>query len=98
MNLKANKRSTALLVIVALIWPSIVQAFFCFSVGAGAGSNKHRNRHYVRPPPPAGFDAVAYPVFRYSPVLPGLVARPDRLQEIALPAAPGKAVKQQIFE
>jgi hypothetical protein len=97
MNLKSDKRPVALLVIFTLIWPSLVQAFFCFSVGAGAGS-KHRNRHFVQPPPPAGFDTVAYPLFRYSPVLQSPVARPDLLPEMVIPATTGGAARQQIFE
>lgn len=97
MNLKANKRSMALLVVLTLIWPSFVQAFFCFSVGAGAG-NKQRYRHYVRPPPPAGFDTVTYPMFHYSPIPQNPSAMYDWQLNPVLPAAPGEAVKQQIFE
>lgn len=109
MSLKENKLWMASLVICSLTWPSLVQAFFCFSVGAGAGAGgKHRDRHYSGPPPPMAFGAVGYPLFSYSPV-------PQRLEPQALvPVAPvssselspeaglagtdSRPVRQQIFE
>jgi hypothetical protein len=97
MNLKAHKLSMTLLVIFSLTWSSLVQAFFCFSIGAGAGS-KHRNRHYSQRLPPAGFGTVAYPLFRYTPVQHSPVVRHDLLPAPVLPESRGGAVKQQIFE
>jgi hypothetical protein len=97
MNLKAYSLFLKLLVIFTLTWPSLVQAFFCLSIGAGAGS-KHRNRHYSQPPPPAGFGTVAYPLFRFTPVLQSQVVRHDLLPAIVTPETRGRAVKQQIFE
>jgi len=112
MNLKSDKRPVALLVIFTLIWPSLVQAFFCFSVGAGTGG-KHRNRHYSAPYPPSTFGAVAYPSFNYSPIRYSPVREEQQSQKLvpvapvsssdlmieATPAEPGGSpVKQQIFE
>ncbi len=97
MNLMANKLPIVLLVITALMWSSLVQAFFCFSVGTGGGS-KQRNHHFVRPPPPSDFGAVGYPLFHYSPVLQSPVARPGLLPVAVSPAATAGSVKQQIFE
>ncbi|MDH3527373.1 MAG: hypothetical protein OEN52_03750 [Gammaproteobacteria bacterium] len=97
MNLKANMLSMAVLVIFSLTWSALVQAFFCFSVGAGSGS-KHRNRHYSQPPPPVGFGAVAYPQYYNSPVLQSPVARPALVPEAVSPETRGRAARQQIFK
>jgi hypothetical protein len=97
MNQKAYKLSMLLLVIFSLTWSSLVQAFFCLSIGAGAGS-KHRNRHYSQPFPPANFGAVAYPPRHYSPVLEDPIARRDLLPVVMPPQTGGSTVRQQIFE
>ena len=97
MNPKTHKLSMTLLVIFGLTWSSLVQAFFCMSIGAGA-SGKHGNRHYSQALPPAGFAAMAYPHFRYSSLLQGPDIKHDPLPAIVSPEPSGSKVRQQIFE
>jgi hypothetical protein len=95
MTLKANKLSLVVLVILSLTWTSVVQAFFCFSMGGG---NKGRHRYYPAPPPYAGFSAGSYPVFPYSPVRMVPLIRPNRTVEEEMQDTRPTVPEQHIFK
>jgi hypothetical protein len=95
MTLKANKLSLVVLVIFSLMWTSVVQAFFCFSMGGG---NKGRHRYYPAPPPYAGFSAGSYPVFPYSPVRTEPLIRPNRTVEEEMQGTRAPVPEQHIFK